>query len=228
MPALTFVLVFMFFLPRQPRAQTAIEIDHATRVIAFRPFFARSSSKCPDWRSDMDLLKGLTGLPSLAFGVAIIAMTPAGPGARPRALVPAPAIVTGSGAGMESTVRVFEGATGQRSRALKPFGDGVTVGARVAVGDVNADGTPDLVVAAAPGASPLVKILDASTDRFWPNSWPTIRRSGEECSSPLATSIVMDTQTSSPAQASRDRRSSRFSTAPICRCCIRSLPMRRR
>jgi len=108
----------------------------------------------------MSLLKGFPALPSLAFGAAIIAMTPAGPLAKTRALVPTPAVVTGTGAGLVATVRVVDGTTGQRSRALRPFGDGVATGARVAVGDVNADGTPDIVVAAGPGASPIVKVLD--------------------------------------------------------------------
>src|SRR5262245_26353054 len=98
--------------------------------------------------------KGLPGLPSFVFCMAIIAMTSAGPLARTRALVPSPAVVAGTGAGVVPTLRVFDGATGQRSRALKPFGDAVTAGARVAVGDVNADGTPDIVVAAGSGVSP--------------------------------------------------------------------------
>src|SRR5262245_32498811 len=159
-PALTFVLVFMFFLLRQPRAQNAVEIDHAPLVIgsapAFRPFRQHT---CADWRSEMSLVKGLPGLPSLVVGVAIVGLTPAGPLARARTLVAAPSVVTGTGAGLVSTVRVLDGTTGQRSRALKPFGDAVTAGARVAVGDINADGTPDIVVAAGPGASPIVKVL---------------------------------------------------------------------
>ena len=108
----------------------------------------------------MSLSKVVPGLPSVVCGASIIAMTSAGPLAKSRTLVPAPAIVTGTGAGLVPTVRVFDQPTGHRSRALKPFGDGLTPGARVAVGDVNADGTPDIVVATGPGTSPTVSVLD--------------------------------------------------------------------
>jgi hypothetical protein len=66
--------------------------------------------------------------------MAIVAMTSAGTLARTRALVPAPAVVTGAGAGLVPTVSVFDQSTGTRSRRLKPFGDGLITGARVAVG----------------------------------------------------------------------------------------------
>ena len=108
----------------------------------------------------MGLSKVVASLPSIVCGASIIAMTSAGPLARSRALVPAPAIVTGTGTGLVPTVRIFDEPAARRSRALKPFGVGLTHGARVAVGDVNADGTPDIVVAPGPGASPAVSVLD--------------------------------------------------------------------
>ena len=102
----------------------------------------------------------LPGGLSIVCGLTILATTPAGTLARTRSLVPAPAVVTGTGAGLVPAVGIFGGSTGKRIDRLKPFGDGVTAGARVAVGDVNADGTPDIVVATGAGAPPMVKILD--------------------------------------------------------------------
>jgi len=97
---------------------------------------------------------------SIVCGMGILAITPAGTLARTRTLVPEPALVTGTGAGLVPTVSIFGESTGKRIGRLVPFGDGLTTGARVAVGDVNADGTPDIVVATGPGAAPIVKILD--------------------------------------------------------------------
>ena len=110
----------------------------------------------------MSLSKVVRGVPSLVCGASIIAMTSAGPAAKSRTLVPAPAIVTGAGTGLVPTVKVFDEPTGPRSRTLKPYGDGLATGARVAVGDVNADGTPDIVVAPGPGAAPIVSVVDGS------------------------------------------------------------------
>ena len=108
----------------------------------------------------MNLAKLVPGGRSIVCGTAILAMTSAVPLARPRTLVPAPAVLTGTGGGLVPTVRIVDESTGKRSGGLTPFGDGLTTGVRVAVGDVNADGTPDIVVAMGPGASPIVKIFD--------------------------------------------------------------------
>ncbi|HJZ70993.1 MAG TPA: VCBS repeat-containing protein [Vicinamibacterales bacterium] len=110
----------------------------------------------------MTLSKGVPGLPALVCSLAIVATTSAGPAARTRALVPTPAVVTGTGAGLVPTVTVFDASTGQRGHKLNPFGDGPPAGVRLAVGDVNADGTPDIVAAAGPSASPIVTILDGA------------------------------------------------------------------
>jgi hypothetical protein len=48
---------------------------------------------------------------------------------------------------------------------LRPFEDSFTGGVRVAVGDVNADGYPDIAVAPGVGGAPRVKILDGRTGR---------------------------------------------------------------
>src|SRR5262245_19260400 len=108
----------------------------------------------------MNLSKGFSGGLSIGCGMAILAVTSAGTLARTRALVPEPAVVTATGAGPAPTDAVFDESTGKRNHQMKPFGDALTAGARVALGDVNADGTPDIVVATGPGTAPVVKIID--------------------------------------------------------------------
>ena len=46
---------------------------------------------------------------------------------------------------------------------VAPFGGSFTGGVRVARGDVNGDGTPDLIVAAGPGGGPRIKVYDGAT-----------------------------------------------------------------
>src|SRR5262245_50579753 len=160
-PALMFVLVFMRASLRRHGRKKGRKTITPTRD-RFRTRFppVLPVQRVALRRRVMNRPKSLPRVPSIVCGMAIIAMASAGPSARTRALVPAPAVVTGTGTGLVPTVRVFDESTGRRSRTLKPFGDGSTTGARVAVGDVNGDGTPDIVVATGPGTLPIVKILD--------------------------------------------------------------------
>lgn len=66
--------------------------------------------------------------------------------------------LAGSDVGAPSEVRVFDRLTGVLKFDLNPFG-AFTGGVRVATGDVNGDGTPDIVVTAGPGGGPAVKIF---------------------------------------------------------------------
>jgi hypothetical protein len=73
---------------------------------------------------------------SIVCGLTILAITSAGTLAGTRMLMPSPALVAGMGDGLAPTVSIFSESTGKRVDRLKPFGDGLTTGARVAVGDV--------------------------------------------------------------------------------------------
>jgi hypothetical protein len=70
--------------------------------------------------------------------------------------------VVGAGAGGAPVVRVYA-PNGALTRALDAFEPTFTGGVRVAVGDVNADGTPDLVFGSGPGRATLVRVLDGAT-----------------------------------------------------------------
>jgi hypothetical protein len=75
--------------------------------------------------------------------------------------VPAIAYAVGSGAGAPAEVRVFD-ATGKQINSITNVFPGFPGGVNVAVGDVNNDGTPDIVVGAGPGGGPQVKVFDGA------------------------------------------------------------------
>jgi hypothetical protein len=69
-------------------------------------------------------------------------------------------IVTGAGAGGGPHVKAFNGATGAVHKDFLAFDAGFNGGVRVAVGDVNGDGVPDIAAAAGPGGGPHVKVFN--------------------------------------------------------------------
>ncbi len=68
-------------------------------------------------------------------------------------------IVVGSGRGGSPTVRVFDRLGAQQSQFLA-YASSFTGGVEVATGDVDGDGTPEIVTGAGPGGGPHVRIFD--------------------------------------------------------------------
>jgi streptogramin lyase len=71
-------------------------------------------------------------------------------------------IITGADAGGGPHVKVFDGATGAEKFAFFAYDPAFTGGVRVAVGDVNHDGIPDIITGAGPGGGAHVKAFSGS------------------------------------------------------------------
>ncbi|OWK46921.1 hypothetical protein FRUB_00620 [Fimbriiglobus ruber] len=74
-----------------------------------------------------------------------------------------PDIVAGTGPGVPSQVRIFDGKTGQLLETLFPFESTFTGGVFVAVGDLTGKGYPDLVVTPDEGGGPRVRVYDGKS-----------------------------------------------------------------
>src|SRR5262249_41587799 len=72
-------------------------------------------------------------------------------------------IVTGPGPGGGPDVRVFDEATRTLKFDFFAYDASFVGGVRVAVGDVNRDGVPDIIPGAGPGGGPHVKVFDGRT-----------------------------------------------------------------
>ena len=72
-------------------------------------------------------------------------------------------IVTGPGSGGGPLVKAFNGVSGAEIRSFYAGDPSFVGGVRVASADVNADGNAEIIVAAGPGAPPLVKIFHGAT-----------------------------------------------------------------
>src|SRR5262249_13987248 len=82
----------------------------------------------------------------------------------PTPAAPPPAIfATGADAGGGPLVNVYDGRTAALLMSFYALPAGFTGGVRVALGDVNADGVPDIVCAAGPGGGPEVIVFDGRT-----------------------------------------------------------------
>lgn len=68
-------------------------------------------------------------------------------------------IITGPDSGGGPQVRVFSGATGAKIRDFFAFPNSFTGGVRVASGDVNNDGTPDIIVGSGAGIAAQVRVF---------------------------------------------------------------------
>ncbi|HUR55355.1 MAG TPA: FG-GAP-like repeat-containing protein, partial [Gemmataceae bacterium] len=69
-------------------------------------------------------------------------------------------IAVGSQPGASPLVAVFDAATRSQQFTFVPYDASFTGGVNVAVGDVNGDGTPDVVTGSGAGGGPIVKVFD--------------------------------------------------------------------
>ncbi|MFO0795864.1 MAG: Ig-like domain-containing protein [Gemmataceae bacterium] len=76
-------------------------------------------------------------------------------------VTPAAVFAVPSAAGAPASVTVFDAATRAQKFVLSPF-DGFTGGLNLAIGDVNGDGTADVIVGAAAGGGPLVNVYSGT------------------------------------------------------------------
>ena len=75
---------------------------------------------------------------------------------------PAGLFATASAPGTPAVVTVFDSATWQQQSTISPFESTFTGGVNLAVADVNGDGTPDIIVGAGQGGSPIVKVYSGT------------------------------------------------------------------
>jgi len=78
-------------------------------------------------------------------------------------------IITGSGPGAGPHIKVFDGFDFTQTASYYAFDATFLGGIRVAVGDTNGDGTPDLIVGAQAGAEPRVTVFDGKTNAVLQN-----------------------------------------------------------
>jgi hypothetical protein len=76
-------------------------------------------------------------------------------------------IVVAPDAGRVPEVRVFDAETGAVKFAIDAYNESFRGGVRVAVGDVNADGIPDIITAPGPGHEPLVQVFNGATGQLY-------------------------------------------------------------
>ena len=80
----------------------------------------------------------------------------------PWRVLPKNVYVTGADAGGGPDVRAFDAATNEQLDTFFPYNPLFTGGVRVAVGDVNGDGVPDIITAAGPGGGPDVGVFSGA------------------------------------------------------------------
>jgi hypothetical protein len=77
-----------------------------------------------------------------------------------------PVFATGTDAGGAPLVNVYDGRTGALRFSFLAYPPTFTGGVRVAVGDVNGDGTPDIITAPGPHSAPVIEVWDGLTQRL--------------------------------------------------------------
>ena len=92
-------------------------------------------------------------------------------------------IVTGPGAGGGPHVRIFSGAAARVLGEYFAYSAAFSGGVNVAAGDVNGDGTADVITGAGAGGGPHVRVFSGVDQRRDPAaSSPTTRPSAAACS----------------------------------------------
>jgi hypothetical protein len=72
-------------------------------------------------------------------------------------------LIVGAAAGGAPIVKIYNGSTGLLMSDFEAFPSSFTGGVNVATGDVNGDGTPDIIAGAGPGGKPRVIVFDGKT-----------------------------------------------------------------
>ncbi len=93
--------------------------------------------------------------------------------------LPQPFLFAGAGAGAPPRVSAFNAETGELKFEKQPFDSTFTGGVRVAAGDLDHDGLPDLIAAAGPGGGPHVRVYSGAT--------------GDQIAGPLGSFMAYDT-----------------------------------
>src|SRR5262249_34273878 len=75
-------------------------------------------------------------------------------------------LATGADAGGAPEVKVFDAAQGGFKYSFLAYDSSFTGGVRVAGGDINRDGIPDVITATGPGMAPLVRIWNGVDGSF--------------------------------------------------------------
>jgi uncharacterized repeat protein (TIGR01451 family) len=90
----------------------------------------------------------------------VLASSPGSPGVSTRIRV------TGADAGGGPQVNVYDAQTGGLIRSFYAYDPAFHGGVRVAVGDVNGDGVPDVITAPGPGGGPDIRVWDGQTGQL--------------------------------------------------------------
>jgi autotransporter-associated beta strand protein len=97
----------------------------------------------------------ITGMASLSVSPAAVGFGNPNPGD--------PIYATGADAGGGPQVNVYDAKTNALIGAFFAYDTGFLGGVRVAVGDVNGDGVPDIITAPGPGGGPDIRVFDGKT-----------------------------------------------------------------
>jgi len=73
--------------------------------------------------------------------------------------------VVGIGSSGAPLVEVYDGGADSPQTSFLAYDPGFTGGVRVAAGDLNGDGLPDIITGAGPGGAPIVEVFDAARPR---------------------------------------------------------------